>query len=81
MAVIELARVDASISTFLMVHNSLTMLTIGLLGSEAQKAELLPPMARLEWVGTQLGHRARACNACLAGIPPRASLNRVHEQC
>jgi alkylation response protein AidB-like acyl-CoA dehydrogenase len=40
-----------SISTFLMVHNSLAMLTIGLLGSEAQKAELLPPMARLDWVG------------------------------
>ena len=48
---IELARVDGSMSTFLMVHNSLTMLTIGLLGSEAQKAELLPPMARLDWVG------------------------------
>jgi acyl-CoA oxidase len=29
MAVVELARVDASISTFVMVHNSLTMLTIG----------------------------------------------------
>ena len=53
MAVIELARVDGSMSTFLMVHNSLTMLTIGLLGSEAQKAELLPPMARLDWVGAQ----------------------------
>ena len=54
MAVIELARVDGSMSTFLMVHNSLTMLTIGLLGSEAQKAELLPPMARLDWVGALL---------------------------
>ena len=51
---IELARVDGSMSTFLMVHNSLTMLTIGLLGSEAQKAELLPPMARLDWVGALL---------------------------
>jgi hypothetical protein len=29
MAVIELARVDASMSTFVMVHNSLTMLTLG----------------------------------------------------
>lgn len=29
MAVVELARVDASMSTFVMVHNSLTMLTIG----------------------------------------------------
>jgi len=29
MAVVEMARVDASMSTFLMVHNSLAMLTIG----------------------------------------------------
>ena len=29
MAVIEIARVDASMSTFLMVHNSLAMLTLG----------------------------------------------------
>lgn len=52
MAVIEMARVDASCSTFLMVHNSLAMLTIGLLGSEAQKSEWLPAMARLEAVGS-----------------------------
>jgi acyl-CoA oxidase len=32
MAVIEMARVDASMSTFLMVHNSLAMLTIGVCG-------------------------------------------------
>ncbi|KAK9811338.1 hypothetical protein WJX72_002092 [[Myrmecia] bisecta] len=51
MTVIELARVDGSMSTFLMVHNSLTMLTIGLLGSEEQKQQLLPKMAALEWVG------------------------------
>lgn len=49
--VVEMARVDASMSTFLMVHNSLAMLTIGLLGSEPQKAEWLPPMAALERVG------------------------------
>lgn len=29
MAVIEIARIDASMSTFLMVHNSLAMLTLG----------------------------------------------------
>ena len=51
MTVVEMARVDGSMSTFMMVHNSLAMLTIGLLGSEAQKAELLPPLARLDWVG------------------------------
>lgn len=51
MTVVEMARVDGSMSTFMMVHNSLAMLTIGLLGSDAQKAELLPPLARLDWVG------------------------------
>lgn len=51
MSVVEMARVDGSMSTFMMVHNSLAMLTIGLLGSEEQKAELLPPLARLDWVG------------------------------
>ncbi len=66
MAVIELARVDGSMSTFLMVHNSLTMLTIGLLGSEAQKAELLPPMARLDWVGAQPLRGVMCCRALAA---------------
>ena len=51
MTVVEMSRVDCSMSTFLMVHNSLAMLTIGLLGSDAQKAELLPPLARLDWAG------------------------------
>lgn len=35
MAVIEIARVDASMSTFIMVHNSLAMLTIGALPPQA----------------------------------------------
>ena len=66
MTVVEMARVDGSMSTFLMVHNSLTMLTIGLLGSEAQKAELLPPMARLDRVGAQLWLPLITCTACCA---------------
>ena len=48
---IELARVDGSMSTFLMVHNSLCMLTIDLLGSEEQKQQLLPDLAALKTVG------------------------------
>lgn len=52
MTVVEMARVDASMSTFLMVHNSLCMLTIGLLGSPQQKAELLPDLASLKAIGT-----------------------------
>ena len=56
MTVVELARVDGSMSTFLMVHNSLAMLTIGLLGSPQQKASLLPPMARLDYIGARCPH-------------------------
>ena len=48
---IELARVDGSMSTFLMVHNSLCMLTIDLLGSEEQKQQLLPDLAALKTTG------------------------------
>jgi hypothetical protein len=50
-AIVEMARVDASLSTFLMVHNCLAMLTIGLLGSEEQKRDWLPRMASLDAIG------------------------------
>lgn len=51
-AIVEIARVDASFSTFIMVHNFLAMLTIGLLGSERQKVEFLPSMAALQRIGS-----------------------------
>lgn len=51
MAVVELARVDCSCSTFLLVHSYLAMLTVALLGSETQKEELLAKMAKFELVG------------------------------
>src|SRR6267142_1591531 len=44
----EMARVDASFSTFFGVHNGLAMGSIYLGGSEEQKQKWLPPMARLE---------------------------------
>src|SRR5882762_148981 len=47
----ELARVDPSFSTFFGVHNGLAMGSIYLGGSEAQKQQWLPPMARLEQIG------------------------------
>eukprot|EP00899_Mesostigma_viride_P025980 jgi/Mesvir1/6567/Mv16824-RA.1 len=50
-AVAELARVDASCSTFIMVHSCLAMATISMLGSEQQKQKYLPGMARLDQVG------------------------------
>jgi acyl-CoA oxidase len=51
MAGIELARVDGSMSTFFLVHTFLATLTIGLLGSEQQKNELLPKMSKFTNVG------------------------------
>ncbi|KAL6848145.1 hypothetical protein ACP4OV_022273 [Aristida adscensionis] len=47
----EMARVDASCSTFVLVHSSLAMVTIALCGSEAQKQNYLPSLAQLTTVG------------------------------
>ncbi|KAI4324481.1 hypothetical protein MLD38_029968 [Melastoma candidum] len=49
-ATAEVARVDASCSTFILVHSSLAMLTIGLCGSEEQKHSYLPSLAKFETV-------------------------------
>ncbi|XP_051130622.1 acyl-coenzyme A oxidase 4, peroxisomal [Andrographis paniculata] len=46
----EVARVDASCSTFILVHSSLAMLTIALCGSEAQKQKYLPSLAQFKTV-------------------------------
>jgi alkylation response protein AidB-like acyl-CoA dehydrogenase len=45
-AAVEMARVDASLATFSLVHNFLALITIGLLGSEEQKRAYLPDMAK-----------------------------------
>eukprot|EP00850_Spirogloea_muscicola_P003662 SM000015S01162 [mRNA] locus=s15:154557:158824:+ [translate_table: standard] len=50
MVVMEMARVDASCSTFMMVHTCLGMLTIALCGSEEQKQQDLPKLAALDSV-------------------------------
>jgi glutaryl-CoA dehydrogenase len=47
----ELARVDCSIATFMGVHSGLAMGSIYLCGSEEQKRRWLPAMARLEKIG------------------------------
>ncbi|WP_194850275.1 acyl-CoA dehydrogenase family protein [Nonlabens antarcticus] len=47
----EVARVDVSISTFFGVHSGLAMGSIYLCGSEEQKQEWLPQMARMEKIG------------------------------
>lgn len=48
----ELARVDASISTFFGVHTGLAMGSIYVCGSEEQKQRWLPPMAALDKIGS-----------------------------
>lgn len=47
----ELARVDVSISTFFGVHSGLAMGSIYVCGSEEQKQEWLPRMAKMELIG------------------------------
>ncbi|XP_078435209.1 acyl-CoA oxidase 4 isoform X2 [Wolffia australiana] len=49
-ATAEVARVDASCSTFILVHSSLAMLTIAMCGSEEQKQRYLPSLAQLRTV-------------------------------
>lgn len=52
MLMMELARVDSSFATFRGVHSGLAMGSIYLCGSEEQKQRWLPPMARLETIGS-----------------------------
>ena len=47
----NMARTDASISTFWGVHTGLAMNSIYLNGTEEQKQKWLPPMARMEKIG------------------------------
>jgi glutaryl-CoA dehydrogenase len=51
LAMMEMARTDASMATFFGVHDGLAMGSIYLAGSEEQKQKWLPPMARLEKIG------------------------------
>src|ERR1700689_2910938 len=48
----EIARIDCSCATFFGVHSGLAMGSIYLCGSEEQKKKWLPPMARLEKIGS-----------------------------
>ena len=47
----ELARIDPSMATFMGVHGGLAMGSIYLCGSEEQKEQWLPAMARMEKIG------------------------------
>src|ERR1700760_2135560 len=48
----EIAKIDCSFATFFGVHSGLAMGSIFLCGSEEQKKKWLPPMARLEKIGS-----------------------------
>jgi glutaryl-CoA dehydrogenase len=51
LVVLELARGDLSLATFMGVQSALAMMSIALLGSEEQKQRFLRAMARLEKIG------------------------------
>ncbi|XP_006429416.2 acyl-coenzyme A oxidase 4, peroxisomal [Citrus clementina] len=63
-ALAEIARVDASLSSSILVHSSLAMLTIATSGSEAQKQKYLPSLAQLttmaSWALTEPNHGSDA---------------------
>ncbi|KAH9736598.1 Acyl-coenzyme A oxidase 4 (peroxisomal) [Citrus sinensis] len=63
-ALAEIARVDASLSSSILVHSSLAMLTIATSGSEAQKRKYLPSLAQLttmaSWALTEPNHGSDA---------------------
>ena len=48
----EIARIDCSCATFFGVHSGLAMGSIFLCGSEEQRQKWLPPMARMEKIGS-----------------------------
>ena len=48
---LELARIDSSMATFMGVHGGLAMGSVYLCGSEEQKQDWLPRMARMETIG------------------------------
>ena len=51
MVAMEVARVDASMQTFMGVHGGLAMGSIDLCGSDEQRERWLPAMARMELIG------------------------------
>lgn len=68
----ELARVDASIYTFLGVHWGLAMGSIDLFGSDEQKQRWLTPMQRFERIGTWSLTEPEVGSATAAGLTTTA---------
>lgn len=68
----ELARVDASMYTFLGVHWGLAMGSIDLFGSEEQKQRWLGPMQRFEQIGAWSLTEPEVGSAAAAGLTTTA---------
>src|SRR5258706_10394173 len=66
----ELARTDASFCTFFGVHVGLAMGSIYLAGSEEQKQKWLPPMARMEKIGSFALTEPEVGSGAAGGLPP-----------
>jgi glutaryl-CoA dehydrogenase len=71
----ELARVDTSVCTFFGVQSGLSMGSIYLLGSEAQKQEWLPAMQRMEKIGAFGLTEPEVGSAVAAGLTMLAKRN------
>ena len=48
---LELARIDASVATLVGMQNGLVMGSVGVAGSDEQRAEWMPKFASAEWLG------------------------------
>jgi alkylation response protein AidB-like acyl-CoA dehydrogenase len=84
----EMARVDASVSLFFLVHDSLCMSTIGALGSDEQKQRFLPRLAAFEHVGCwaltepEVGDtNQRRRKTCLEGVSSEPNNRTVVSAC
>jgi glutaryl-CoA dehydrogenase len=69
---LELARVDASLYTFLGVHWGLAMGSIDLFGSDEQKRRWLPAMQRFEQIGSWSLTEPEVGSATAAGLTTTA---------
>jgi glutaryl-CoA dehydrogenase len=73
----ELAKGDGSIGTFYGVHSGLAMSTIGMLGSDEQRARWMPDMVTLDKIGA-FGLTEPYVGSNAGGIQSKAKLDGDH---
>jgi glutaryl-CoA dehydrogenase len=69
----EIARVDPSLCSFLGVHRRLCMTSIDLFGSQEQKDKWLPPMLRLDKIGSWVLTEPLVGSAAARGLKTMAA--------